>query len=80
MVLLLGLAPVTSAQTPESEQVRQLLNTNACVGCDLRSANLQNLDLGNANLLETVLDSADLTDANQCNTRIPSRPAYRQDC
>jgi hypothetical protein len=42
-----------------SDAVQQLLETNACVGCDLAEADLRRYDLSEANL-----EGADLTGAN----------------
>lgn len=46
-----------------SEQVQQLLETNACVRCDLRGANLAKADLDNANLEGANLQGANLNKA-----------------
>lgn len=61
-------ASTTSAPTSEpypdtSAQVQQLLDTNACLRCDLRGADLREADLDRANLEGANLEGADLTEA-----------------
>jgi len=68
---LLWLSPVR-AENPD--HVQQLLETRACMGCDLSGADLsvqhligadlRNADLSGANLTEANLEGADLTGAN----------------
>lgn len=56
--------PAVSEPYPETTaQVQQLLDTNACVRCDLRGADLSKADLDRANLEGANLEGADLTEA-----------------
>ena len=67
-----GFSTVASAQNPV--HVKQLIETGACAGCDLRGADLskrhligadlRNADLSGANLAYTNLEGADLKGAN----------------
>jgi hypothetical protein len=76
-VPILTLALVTLMAPPgtsaEPEQVRQLLRTNKCTNCDLRSADLRRLELRNADLTgadltRANLSGADLSGANLADT------------
>ncbi|MBD3881531.1 pentapeptide repeat-containing protein [Phormidium tenue FACHB-886] len=57
----LGIAAETP--TTSTPAVQQLLDTNACVRCDLRGANLENTDLDGANLEGANLEGANLREA-----------------
>ena len=71
ITIALGKLP---AQAEESIHIRQLLETNQCVGCDLagadlrganlRGANLQGANLEGANFFRANLDGANLVNAN----------------
>lgn len=54
----------TSGATAASSVVDQLKQTNACIRCDLRGANLQGANLKGANLEGANLQGANLTGAN----------------
>lgn len=67
VILLTGLSTHSLlAQTTEqfSSSLKQLLETNACPGCDLRGANLAHMNLLGANLQSANLSGADLTETN----------------
>jgi uncharacterized protein YjbI with pentapeptide repeats len=74
LALLPSLLLVAPAKAENPAQVKQLLETNACMGCDLSNANLtqahligadlRNADLRGANLTEANLEGADMTGAN----------------
>jgi uncharacterized protein YjbI with pentapeptide repeats len=58
-----------AVQAYNPEDVRRLLDTNACSGCDLtganlRGANLRGANLSGANLSGANLSGADLSGAN----------------
>ncbi|MDX2217134.1 MAG: pentapeptide repeat-containing protein [Oculatellaceae cyanobacterium bins.114] len=60
--------PIT-AQAGNENSVRQLIDTNECVGCDLSGTDLRNINLRSANLTRADLrganlQGADLEDAN----------------
>ena len=60
---------LSSSLTPEpavskEQAIRQLLETNACVRCDLSNANLSETDLRDANLEGANLTGANLSGAN----------------
>ena len=59
LVSLGGGAIAVRAENPD--HVRQLLETNECVGCDLSGSRLQGLDLTGANLAASQLNDANLT-------------------
>lgn len=73
-VLLLGFGVATPAYTQNPNDVKQLLETRLCQGCDLRGANLsgahligvdlRDANLAGANLEGANLEGADLTGAN----------------
>ncbi|MHA1559237.1 MAG: pentapeptide repeat-containing protein [Alphaproteobacteria bacterium] len=74
-IVTLALTQVSLAQAGRgsammiSDPVQQLLVTNACVGCDLRGADLRRTvlagaDLAGADLRGAVMEGADLTGAN----------------
>lgn len=73
-VLLLGLGVTTPAYSQNSNDLKQLLETRFCQGCDLRGANLsgahligvdlRNANLAGANLANVNLEGADLKGAN----------------
>jgi uncharacterized protein YjbI with pentapeptide repeats len=74
LLALLGASPAL-AENPA--QVRQLLTTRICPGCDLRGANLSGANLSSANLTGANLSDANLTGANltgarYCLTTIPN--------
>jgi hypothetical protein len=52
------------------EDIRRLLDTNACEQCDLREANLRKAKLKNANLFGADLTGADLTAADLGHAKI----------
>jgi uncharacterized protein YjbI with pentapeptide repeats len=60
LLALLGASPAL-AENPA--QVRQLLTTRICPGCDLRGANLSGANLSSANLQGADLRRANLRDA-----------------
>lgn len=69
VVLFLMLALGSSVAAANPNHVRRLLETNACPGCDLssadlRGANLRGADLRSANLSYADLRGADLTEAD----------------
>jgi Pentapeptide repeats (8 copies) len=49
---------------PNPDDLKRLLETNSCVGCDLRGANLQYKDLYGADLRNSLLGEANLDNAN----------------
>lgn len=58
-------SPLTSAvKAEESQLVRQLLETRACVRCDLRNVDLSGLDLQGVNLQDADLRGVNLTGAS----------------
>ena len=61
--LILGLLAIASCAS-HSDQVEQLLDTNACPTCDLSGTNLQRLDLQQADLRGANLQEANLQQAN----------------
>jgi hypothetical protein len=73
-VLLLGLGVTTPAYSQNPNDLKQLLETRLCQGCDLRGANLsgahligvdlRDANLTGANLANINLEGADLTGAN----------------
>jgi len=73
-VLLLGLGVTTPAYSQNPNDLKQLLETRFCQGCDLRGANLsgahligvdlRDANLTGANLTNINLEGADLTGAN----------------
>ena len=73
-VLLLGFGVATPAYSQNSNDLKQLLETRLCQGCDLRGANLsgahligvdlRDANLAGANLEGANLEGADLTGAN----------------
>ncbi|WRH66894.1 MAG: pentapeptide repeat-containing protein [Planktothrix sp. GU0601_MAG3] len=73
-VLLLGLGVTTPAYSQNPNDLKQLLETRFCPGCDLRGANLsgahligvdlRDANLAGANLANINLEGADLTGAN----------------
>ncbi|HAN73398.1 MAG TPA: pentapeptide repeat-containing protein [Planktothrix sp. UBA10369] len=73
-VLLLGWGVATPAYSQNSNDLKQLLETRFCQGCDLRGANLsgahligvdlRNANLAGANLANINLEGADLKGAN----------------
>ncbi|HEY9867092.1 MAG TPA: pentapeptide repeat-containing protein [Candidatus Obscuribacterales bacterium] len=73
-VLLLGLGVTTPAYSQNPNDLKQLLETRFCQGCDLRGANLsgahligvdlRDANLTGANLANINLEGADLTGAN----------------
>jgi hypothetical protein len=73
-VLLLGLGVTTPAYSQNPNDLKQLLETRFCPGCDLRGANLsgahligvdlRDANLTGANLTNINLEGADLTGAN----------------
>ena len=62
------------AQAFDEDDLKRLIETGECPGCDLRGSDLRRLDLTganlaaanleNANFFYAILDRADLTDAN----------------
>lgn len=66
-----GLGLVVALQNAGSMQqrqlVRNLLRDKACVGCDLRQANLSGLDLSDVNLKAANLEGANLKGAQLSN-------------
>ena len=73
-VLLLGFGVTTPAYSQNSNDLKQLLETRFCQGCDLRGANLsgahligvdlRDANLAGANLAHANLEGADLKGAN----------------
>ncbi|VXD12338.1 Pentapeptide repeat protein [Planktothrix serta PCC 8927] len=73
-VLLLGLGVTTPAYSQNPNDLKQLLETRFCQGCDLRGANLsgahligvdlRDANLAGANLANANLEGADLKGAN----------------
>ena len=73
-VLLLGLGVTTPAYSQNPNDLKQLLETRFCQGCDLRGANLsgahligvdlRDANLAGANLANINLEGADLKGAN----------------
>ncbi|MDJ0706039.1 MAG: pentapeptide repeat-containing protein [Leptolyngbyaceae cyanobacterium MO_188.B28] len=61
---LVGLQTKDAIAANQSEQINQLLETKACVGCDLTGADLRDADLEDANLEGADLQNAYLTDAD----------------
>lgn len=59
-------APVASV----ADNVRHLLATNECVGCNLTGALLKDTNLQNANLENAILQNADLERANLQGTNL----------
>jgi uncharacterized protein YjbI with pentapeptide repeats len=49
---------------PNANDVQKLLETNSCIGCDLRGADLQGRDLRGANLRHALLGEANFDGAN----------------
>jgi len=58
-----SITQTTNAQTPVGKNVKTLLITNSCVGCDLTGANLSGANLSHADLRGAVLNGVDLTGA-----------------
>jgi uncharacterized protein YjbI with pentapeptide repeats len=52
------------AKAYDPGDLRRLLDTNSCPGCDLSGANLRGANLRNANLSGADLSGADLNDAD----------------
>lgn len=50
--------------TPNPDDLKKLLKTNSCVGCDLRGADLQGRDLRGADLRNALLGEANFDRAN----------------
>jgi hypothetical protein len=62
-----------SATEPSRERnLRQLVLTNACMGCDLSGVTLTDANLQFANLTGTNLEGADLTGANLTGANLTS--------
>lgn len=59
-----------SAANPD--QIRQLLQTNSCPGCDLTNVDLRRLDLTEADLSGANLSGADLSRANLARVNLSS--------
>ncbi|PZD74848.1 Secreted effector protein PipB [Acaryochloris thomasi RCC1774] len=74
LALVSALAVSFPVRAEQPAQVRQLIETNICAGCDLSGADLsqahligadlRNANLRDANLVEANLEGADLTGAN----------------
>jgi len=64
VVLLPNLLLITAAIAQNPEQVRRLLATNECAGCELSLAELSHAELSQANLEAANLKSANLMGAN----------------
>ena len=62
-ILITGCA-IDSVQAADPDDIRRLLNTNSCPGCDLKFADLRGADLRGADLRGADLRGADLRDAN----------------
>jgi uncharacterized protein YjbI with pentapeptide repeats len=58
-IYTVGMVQYISVQKAR-QQVEQLLQTNACPGCNLKNAKLDNLDLSDANLRNANLEGANL--------------------
>ena len=54
----------TRSKKLKSKLLAQLLETNECIGCDLRGVDLQKADLQDANLIGANLENANLEGAN----------------
>jgi uncharacterized protein YjbI with pentapeptide repeats len=63
-LLLLGLASALPSVAANPLQVRQLLQTGECRGCNLSGANLRNANLRDAQLQGANLTGANLSGAN----------------
>jgi uncharacterized protein YjbI with pentapeptide repeats len=60
VTLLLLTELIASAQAGNEDAVRQLIDTNECIGCDLTGTDLRNIDLRNADLTRADLRGANL--------------------
>lgn len=79
-VLLSSMLTARTAQAADEAAIRQLIETNACPGCDLHEADFRRLDLSGADLsgadLEGAnfyyanLDGAQLTDTNMIDVNL----------
>ena len=58
------LAVVPSAALGGTEEIQQLIDTRACIGCDLKDASLIGVDLHGVDLRSADLSGALLTEAN----------------
>jgi uncharacterized protein YjbI with pentapeptide repeats len=67
--IVLNSAAVSAANP---DQIRQLLQTNSCPGCDLTNADLRRLDLTEADLSGVNLSGADLSRANLARVNLSS--------
>lgn len=61
---LLSICFTSGVQAQHPDNVRRLLNTNECRGCDLRGANLEGANLSDAILTGATLSGANLKGAN----------------
>lgn len=71
-VALVPIGFVTPVKAENPAQVRQLLETNVCRGCDLRGAQLSGARLLGADLSGTNLSGANLTNANLVQANLSS--------
>jgi len=63
-ILALSVCWALPGRAVDPEDLRQLLDTQRCQGCDLRGANLEGVDLRSADLTEAQLQGANLRNAD----------------
>jgi uncharacterized protein YjbI with pentapeptide repeats len=68
VLILLGIAPAANAYS--AADLKTLMTTNKCVGCDLSGVDLSNKKLINADLQAANLIGANLTGANLANANL----------
>ncbi|MEM8614881.1 MAG: pentapeptide repeat-containing protein, partial [Cyanobacteria bacterium P01_H01_bin.105] len=59
-LLAVGLVHSPAAQAVDEDDLKRLIETNECPGCDLQEADLRRLDLSGANLEGANLEEANL--------------------
>ncbi|AFY94496.1 pentapeptide repeat-containing protein [Chamaesiphon minutus] len=67
-ILLFGIAPVALAYNPAD--LKKLIATNKCIGCDLSGADLSRQQLVNADLQAATLVGANLSGANLASAKL----------
>ncbi|MEH2003903.1 pentapeptide repeat-containing protein [Nostoc sp.] len=82
IVLSLVIGIQTSVNAYKVDDIRRLISTNACPGCDLRGANLRGADLRGADLrgadfTDADLIGADLTGADLTGAIAPNGKPFR---
>ena len=69
-----------SASAFDPDDLQKLKDTNSCVECNLRGADLRDADLEGANLRHADLEGALMKGAILCNTTMPDGSVINSGC